>query len=170
MKVIICGAGQVGYGIAERLATEGNDVSVIDSSASLVQVIRDQLDVRGFVGHGSQPDVLQAAGAEDADMIIGVTLYDEVFAIGSTSQCMDLIFVSSLNCNAMFDNTILLFIISMFSGNSKFTFDFLKFGRFLFCTMGSEDSGGYLLASSVDISSYCRRSGSMVISFPNLEK
>ena len=78
MKVIICGAGQVGYGIAERLATEGNDVSVIDSSASLVQVIRDQLDVRGFVGHGSQPDVLQAAGAEDADMIIGVTLYDEV--------------------------------------------------------------------------------------------
>lgn len=78
MQVIICGAGQVGYGIAERLATEGNDVTVIDSSASLVQVIRDQLDVRGIVGHGSQPDVLQAAGAEAADMIIGVTLYDEV--------------------------------------------------------------------------------------------
>ena len=78
MKVIICGAGQVGYGIAERLANEGNDVTVIDSSHSLVQTIRDQLDVRGFVGHGSQPDILQAAGAEDADMIIGVTLYDEV--------------------------------------------------------------------------------------------
>ena len=78
MKVIICGAGQVGYGIAERLANEGNDVTVIDNSAKLVQAIRDQLDVRGFVGHGSQPDVLQAAGAEDADMIIAVTLYDEV--------------------------------------------------------------------------------------------
>ncbi|MEE9313099.1 MAG: Trk system potassium transporter TrkA [Rhizobiaceae bacterium] len=78
MKVIICGAGQVGYGIAERLANEGNDVSVIDNSASLVQAIRDRLDVRGFIGHGSQPDVLQAAGAEDADMIIAVTLYDEV--------------------------------------------------------------------------------------------
>ncbi len=78
MKVIICGAGQVGYGIAERLANEGNDVSVIDNSPRLVQVIRDQLDVRGFVGHGSQPDVLQAAGAEDAEMIIAVTLYDEV--------------------------------------------------------------------------------------------
>ena len=78
MKVIICGAGQVGYGIAERLANEGNDVTVIDSSPSLVQAIRDQLDVRGFVGHGSQPDVLQTAGAEEADMIIGVTLYDEV--------------------------------------------------------------------------------------------
>jgi trk system potassium uptake protein TrkA len=78
MKVIICGAGQVGYGIAERLANEGNDVTVIDNSAELVQAIRDQLDVRGFVGHGSQPDVLQTAGADDADMIIAVTLYDEV--------------------------------------------------------------------------------------------
>jgi len=78
MKVIICGAGQVGYGIAERLANEGNDVTVIDNSPQLVQAIRDQLDVRGFVGHGSQPDVLQNAGAEDADMIIAVTLYDEV--------------------------------------------------------------------------------------------
>ena len=78
MKVIICGAGQVGHGIAERLAAEGNDVSVIDNSPALVRAIRDQLDVRGFVGHGSQPDILQNAGAEDADMIIAVTLYDEV--------------------------------------------------------------------------------------------
>ena len=78
MKVIICGAGQVGYGIAERLASEGHDVTVIDRAPELVQVIRDQLDVRGYVGHGSQPDVLEAAGAEEADMIIGVTLYDEV--------------------------------------------------------------------------------------------
>ena len=78
MKVIICGAGQVGYGIAERLAAEGNDVSVIDNTPSLIQRIRDQLDVRGFVGHGAQPDILEAAGAVDADMIIAVTLYDEV--------------------------------------------------------------------------------------------
>jgi trk system potassium uptake protein TrkA len=78
MRVIICGAGQVGYGIAERLAAEDNDVSVIDMSATLVQRIRDTLDVRGFVGHGSHPDVLAAAGADQADMIIAVTLYDEV--------------------------------------------------------------------------------------------
>jgi trk/ktr system potassium uptake protein len=78
MRVIICGAGQVGYGIAERLAAEANDVSVIDTSAALIQRIRDSLDVRGFVGHGSHPDVLAAAGADQADMIIAVTLYDEV--------------------------------------------------------------------------------------------
>ncbi|RST86008.1 Trk system potassium transporter TrkA [Aquibium carbonis] len=78
MRVIICGAGQVGYGIAERLAAEQNDVSVIDTSPELIRTIRDQLDVRGFVGHGAHPDVLEAAGAQQADMFIAVTLYDEV--------------------------------------------------------------------------------------------
>ncbi len=58
MRVIVCGAGQVGYGIAERLAAEENDVSVIDTSARHIEIVRDTLDVRGFVGHGSQPDVL----------------------------------------------------------------------------------------------------------------
>lgn len=78
MRIIICGAGQVGYGIAERLASERNDVSIIDTSPHLIQVVRDNLDVRGFVGHGSHPEVLEAAGAQQADMIIAVTLYDEV--------------------------------------------------------------------------------------------
>lgn len=78
MKVIICGAGQVGFGIAERLSAESNDVSVIDSSPQLIQTISDTLDVRGFVGHGSQPDMLYQAGASDSDMIIAVTLHDEV--------------------------------------------------------------------------------------------
>ncbi|SDR05313.1 Trk system potassium transporter TrkA [Pseudovibrio sp. Tun.PSC04-5.I4] len=78
MKVVICGAGQVGYGIAEKLAAEQNDVSVIDTSPQLVHAIRDTLDVRGFIGHGAHPDVLAQAGADQADMIIAVTLYDEV--------------------------------------------------------------------------------------------
>jgi trk system potassium uptake protein TrkA len=78
MKVIICGAGQVGFGIAERLSAEGNDVSVIDNSPQLIQTISDMLDVRGFVGYGSHPDVLDQVGATDADMIIAVTLHDEV--------------------------------------------------------------------------------------------
>ncbi|NMG38483.1 Trk system potassium transporter TrkA [Chelativorans sp. ZYF759] len=78
MRVIICGAGQVGYGIAEKLASEGNDVSVIDTSTELIRGIRDTLDVRGYVGHGSHPDMLEQAGAQQADMLIAVTLYDEV--------------------------------------------------------------------------------------------
>ncbi len=78
MRIIICGAGQVGYGIAERLAAEKHDVSVIDTAPELVQNVRDSLDVRGFVGHGSHPDTLARAGADQADMIIAVTLHDEV--------------------------------------------------------------------------------------------
>jgi trk system potassium uptake protein TrkA len=78
VKVIICGAGQVGYGIAEKLAGERNDVTVIDTSPELIRSVRDNLDVHGFVGHGAHPDVLERAGAQQADMLIAVTLYDEV--------------------------------------------------------------------------------------------
>ncbi len=78
MKVIICGAGQVGYGIAEKLASEHNDVTVIDTAPDLIRSVRDNLDVHGFVGHGSHPDVLEKAGAQQADMLIAVTLHDEV--------------------------------------------------------------------------------------------
>jgi trk system potassium uptake protein len=78
MKVVICGAGQVGFGIAERLAAEGNDVSVIDLQPRLIQQISDRLEVRGFVGHGSHPDILAQAGVEQADMLIAVTQSDEV--------------------------------------------------------------------------------------------
>src|SRR5690606_17113192 len=60
------------------LAAERNDVSVIDTSATLIRAVRDNLDVRGFVGHGAHPDMLEKAGAEQADMIIAVTLFDEV--------------------------------------------------------------------------------------------
>lgn len=78
MKVVICGAGQVGFGIAERLSREQNDVTVIDSSPRLVAAIRDTLDVRGVVGHAAHPEILEQAGANDCDMLIAVTLYDEV--------------------------------------------------------------------------------------------
>ena len=78
MRVIICGAGQVGYGIAERLSNEQHDVTVIDIEPKLIEKVRDTLDVRGIVGHGARPDVLRAAGADEADMLIAVTLSDEV--------------------------------------------------------------------------------------------
>ena len=78
MKAIICGAGQVGSSIARELANERVDVTVVDQSADLIHRIRDTLDVRAMVGHASLPDVLEAAGAGDADMIIAVTFADEV--------------------------------------------------------------------------------------------
>ena len=78
MKVIICGAGQVGWQIARHLSGEMNDVTVVDSNADLVRRATDTLDVQGIAGFASYPDVLDRAGARDADMIIAATHSDEV--------------------------------------------------------------------------------------------
>jgi trk system potassium uptake protein TrkA len=78
MKVIVCGAGQVGFNIAHYLASENNDVTVIDQRPELIRKITDTLDVQAVLGHASQPSVLEQAGAADADMIIAVTHADEV--------------------------------------------------------------------------------------------
>ena len=78
MKVIICGAGQVGWQIARHLSSEKNDVTVVDHNAALVAQASDILDVNGVVGSASYPDVLARAGAEEADMIIAATHSDEV--------------------------------------------------------------------------------------------
>ncbi|MCR9128284.1 MAG: Trk system potassium transporter TrkA [Alphaproteobacteria bacterium] len=77
MKAVVCGAGRVGYGIARELAGEGNSVTVVDWSQELIDRITTDLDVRGVVGHGSHPDVLERAGIRDADLIVAVTYSDE---------------------------------------------------------------------------------------------
>ena len=80
MKIIICGAGQVGGQIARHLAREegANQVTVIDKDAGLIRRITDAYDVNGIAGFASHPDVLERAGARDADMIIAATQSDEV--------------------------------------------------------------------------------------------
>lgn len=78
MKVIICGAGQVGWQIARHLANERNDVTVVDRDPELVRRATESLDVQGIPGFASYPDVLARAGAKDADMIIAATFSDEV--------------------------------------------------------------------------------------------
>ena len=78
MKVIICGAGQVGANIARYLASESNHVTIVDQSPDLAQKLADTLDVQAINGHASSPGTLELAGAGDADMIIAVTPSDEV--------------------------------------------------------------------------------------------
>jgi trk system potassium uptake protein TrkA len=78
MKVIICGAGQVGWQIARHLSGEKNDVTVVDRDPDLVRRATDTLDVQGVTGFASYPDILSRAGADDADMIIAATHSDEV--------------------------------------------------------------------------------------------
>ena len=77
MKIIILGAGQVGTTVAQNLASEANDITVVDHNDQLLRELQDRLDIRTVQGHASHPEVLKRAGADDADMIIAVTNSDE---------------------------------------------------------------------------------------------
>jgi trk system potassium uptake protein len=78
MKVIVCGAGQVGSSIARYLSQEGNDVTVIDHQPELTRKISETLDVKAVTGYASHPAVLEMAGANDAELLVAVTYSDEV--------------------------------------------------------------------------------------------
>lgn len=78
MRVIVCGAGQVGASIARQLAGEANDVTVIDNNPEIVQKLMETAEVKCLVGNASLPNVLDEAGAKNADMVIAVTYSDEV--------------------------------------------------------------------------------------------
>ena len=77
MNIVILGAGQVGSSLAELLALESNDVTVVDLDRLQLQRLQDRLDIRTVVGHASHPDILNRAGLEDADMLIAATQNDE---------------------------------------------------------------------------------------------
>lgn len=77
MNIVILGAGQVGSSLAEVLANENNDVTVVDIDRLHLQRLQDRLDIRTVFGHASYPDILTQAGLEDADMLIAATQNDE---------------------------------------------------------------------------------------------
>lgn len=77
MKIIILGAGQVGSSVAQNLASEANDITVVDSRPEILRDLQDRIDIRTVMGPASHPEVLTRAGAEDADMILAVTNSDE---------------------------------------------------------------------------------------------
>ncbi len=78
MKILILGAGQVGSSAAYHLSREeANEVTVVDMNASVLRELQDRLDIRTVVGHAAFPDVLERAGAQDADIIVALTDSDE---------------------------------------------------------------------------------------------
>ena len=78
MQIIILGANQVGSTLAETLANEANDITVVDTDAEKLRELKDHIDIGTITGEASHPDVLERAGGEDADMIIAVTESDEI--------------------------------------------------------------------------------------------
>jgi trk system potassium uptake protein TrkA len=77
MNIVIVGAGRVGESVAESLASERNDITVVDTNAEQLRALQERLDLRGVVGNAIQPSVLKSAGIEDADMLIACAPLDE---------------------------------------------------------------------------------------------
>lgn len=78
MKIIILGAGQVGSSAAYHLSREeANEVTVVDLRADVLRELQDRLDIRTVVGHAAYPEVLERAGANDADIVVALTDSDE---------------------------------------------------------------------------------------------
>lgn len=78
MKILILGGGQVGGTLAENLAKEAFDITLVDHSSARLAELADRLDIQTVEGWASHPDVLRRAGADDADMLVAVTSSDEV--------------------------------------------------------------------------------------------
>lgn len=78
MKIIILGAGQVGRALAESLAGEKNDITVVDIDGDRLRSLQDKFDIGIVVGEASHPNTLLKAGAEDAEMLVAVTNSDEI--------------------------------------------------------------------------------------------
>ena len=78
MKILILGAGQVGSSAAYHLSREeANEVTVVDMRPDVLRELQDRLDIRTVVGHAAYPDVLERAGAGDAEIVVALTDSDE---------------------------------------------------------------------------------------------
>jgi trk system potassium uptake protein TrkA len=77
MQIVILGAGQVGASVAEALASEANDITIVDQDREALAALADRLDVRTLAGNAAYPSVLREAGIEDADMLVAVTQSDQ---------------------------------------------------------------------------------------------
>lgn len=78
MKIIIAGAGEVGFHIAQRLSEENHDVALIDKDAKHIKRVGENLDVQAFLGSGTSPRILKEAGIHDADLLVAATDSDEI--------------------------------------------------------------------------------------------
>jgi trk system potassium uptake protein TrkA len=78
MKIIILGGGQVGSTLAAQLVKESHEITVVDSDHACLSLLQEKLDLRCVVGQAAYPDILQRAGAAEADSIVAVTASDEI--------------------------------------------------------------------------------------------
>lgn len=84
MKIIIIGAGEVGFHLAKVLSQDGHDIVVIDKDPERAERANEHLDVMVLEGTSTSPSLLMKAGAAESDLLIGVTSSDEVNLVACT--------------------------------------------------------------------------------------
>jgi len=87
VKIIIVGAGEVGFHIAQKLSEESHDVVLIDKDPNMIKRIGENLDVQAFLGSGTSPQMLKDSGIREADMLVAATDSDEVNLISCLLAC-----------------------------------------------------------------------------------
>lgn len=107
MRIVVLGAGRVGFGVAKALSLEKHDISLVDSSNEILNIAADKLDVKPVYGHAADINVLKEADIEHADIIIAVTSSDEVNI--AACQLADILFkvpikIARINNQSYFSN------------------------------------------------------------------
>jgi len=85
MRILIVGAGAVGFHLAQHLSEEGHDIVLVDQDPERVSNVQDQLDIMAIAGNGASLHTLERAGIAQADLLTAVTNVDEVNIIACMS-------------------------------------------------------------------------------------
>ncbi|MDR3223965.1 MAG: Trk system potassium transporter TrkA [Holosporales bacterium] len=120
MKVLVLGAGKIGYGIAKEMSLNGHDVVVVDHDQLVLDKVAEKLDVKPVFGHASDIGVLKESGLEETDILISVTPFDEVNI--TACQIADVMSgtelkIARIDKRSYFDSSI-------FVNSNKFPIDF----------------------------------------------
>tara|TARA_B100001173_G_scaffold309256_1_gene321199 strand:+ start:214 stop:1563 length:1350 start_codon:yes stop_codon:yes gene_type:complete len=73
MKIIIAGAGEVGFHLAKLLSFESQDITLIDNKKSNLNIAENQLDIKTIEGNSASISVLKEANVENCDLVVSLT-------------------------------------------------------------------------------------------------
>jgi trk system potassium uptake protein len=110
MRILIVGAGEVGFHLAQQLSTENHDVFLIESDPERARRIQDAMDAIVVEGNGASLTILEKAGVAKADLLLAVTSRDEInlMACLSASQYEVPIKIARVSGSDYYDHTGIL--------------------------------------------------------------
>ena len=128
MKIVIVGAGKIGYSLAEELANENHDITVVDIEKEKVKLLSDTLDVMTLCGNGAAISVQREANVDESDLLIAVTAQDELNMLAHMRipdyrpSCL-CVFIRQINKQrCLYTDTLLICLTDLFLHLEHFLF------------------------------------------------